>query len=108
MAFELIVSECKEFASDGQVTRVLKLMCLSVSMTMMINKYVSPEKFDIAFKVAFLAVASFIALQVAKLSESVSQIEITNQTMATRANAMEWRSCLSFGAQWHKKSLQSA
>ena len=39
---------------------------------------------------------------------SVGQIEVTSQVSATRANIMEWRSCLQFGSQWHKVSLQAA
>ncbi len=47
-------------------------------------------------------------LTMEKLRKSLYQVEITSQVCATRANIMEWRSCLAFTAKWYECSLQSA
>ena len=42
------------------------------------------------------------------IAYSLKQVETTSQVVATRANADEWRQCLSFAAQWHQCSPQAA
>jgi hypothetical protein len=42
------------------------------------------------------------------ISDNMWEVAVTSQTCATRANVMEWRSCLGFSAKWHNCSLQSA
>jgi hypothetical protein len=59
----------------------------------------------------FVQVAQFmrhIERRISRIVWSASQIELTSQVCATRANIMEWRSCLQFAGQWHKVSLQAA
>ena len=41
-------------------------------------------------------------------AKSLWAIETTSQVNATRANVMEWRSCLEFISKWHSTSLQAS
>ena len=59
----------------------------------------------------FVQVAQFMRhteRRISRIVWSVQQIELTSQVCATRANIVEWRSCLQFAGLWHKVSLQAA
>ena len=43
-----------------------------------------------------------------KILKSLQAVETTSQVVATRANVMEWRSCLSMIAKWHSVTPQGA
>jgi hypothetical protein len=43
-----------------------------------------------------------------EMRQSLAQVATTSQVVATRANAEEWRQCLTFSAQWHQCTVQAA
>ena len=56
----------------------------------------SAEKFDELMK------------SVKSIESNLDAVAVTSQVCATRANVMEWRSCLAATASWHSCSWQSA
>ena len=46
--------------------------------------------------------------QFKQFMKALKAVENTSQVCATRANVIEWRSCLQLLSQWHRLSLQSA
>ena len=61
--------------------------------------------------VAFVQLVLFVymSLQYLKsIDRNTRAVAKTSQVCATRANLMEWRSCLAFSAKWHQCSVQGA
>lgn len=91
----------------------------AVAVTVLVAAAVGNESFGKfvkdKFELILVGVAGVIITKLAKyeqslkyITKSIAQVEITNQVMATRANVMEWRSCLTTIGQWHGVSLPSA
>ena len=96
------------------------LQLISIFMSVVAVKNTSPYSFLLAnshaVKVAVGLVSAIQLLlrfkhqdkQFKQFMQALSAVQNTSQVCATRANVIEWRSCLQMLAKWHNVSLQSA
>ena len=96
------------------------LQLISIFMAVVAAQKTSPYAFllrnSLAVKVAVGVVCGIQLLlrwqlqdkQYTQFMNAMKAVENTSQVCATRANVVEWRSCLQTLSQWHKVSLQSA